>query len=171
MKGEKAGGAVTYRMHVIAGDAAELAANAGGLIVDRMMSGWRVSAQLLENSDAPGDNRSVQILGAELVEDMESSAGEEGEQCVLVIGADSYDRVIADDARQLPAGLAEVLVWGRSPDPTCTFGHNLSAAALAFKTQAVAAAQLTDGETADEVAVAESFTSMNVKGGGVPLRA
>lgn len=29
MKSEKAGGAVTYRMHVIAGDAAELAANAG----------------------------------------------------------------------------------------------------------------------------------------------
>lgn len=166
MKSEKGSGAVTYRMHVIASDAAELAANAGGLIVDRMMSGWRVSVQLLQEATS-GADRSVQILGAELVDEMEPSAGAEGEQFVLVMGADSYDRVISADGRQFPAGLAEVLVWGESPDATQMFGHTLSAAALAFKTQAAAAAHLPVGE----VDLVEAFTSMNAKARAVTRRA
>lgn len=166
MKSEKAGGAVTYRMHVIAGDAAELAANAGGLIVDRMMSGWRVSVQLLQN-DAPGDTRPVQILGAELVDTAASPGAADEEQCVLVMGADAYARAISGDGQQLPAGYSEALLWGESPDPSHLFGHSLSAAARAFKTLAVTAACI----SADEVSAAESFTSLNAQGGGVPLRA
>lgn len=167
MKGEKGSGAVTYRMHVIAGDAAELAANAGGLIVDRMMSGWRVSVQLLEKSDAPGDTRPVHILGAELVDAAASPGHPDEEQCVLVMGAEAYARAISGDGHQIPTGCAEVLVWGESPDPSHLFGHSLSAAARAFKSLAVTAASI----PADQVSAAEAFTSMNAKGGGVPLRA
>ncbi|WP_166907182.1 hypothetical protein [Mycobacterium sp. DL440] len=145
---------------MVARDAAELVANAGGLIVDRMMSGWRVSVQLSQE----GDVRPVQILGAELV-DASSPGLPDEEHRVLVMGADAYARAISDDG--LPTGCAEILVWGESPDQTHMFGHNLSAAAQAFKSQAVAAAQL----GADEVAVSEAFTSMNAKGSGVPLRA
>lgn len=162
MKSEKACGTVGYRMHVIARDAAELAANAGGLIVDRMMSGWRISAQLTHD----GDVRPVRILGAELVDTVEAQGLPE-EKCVLVMGPDAYARVISDDGGLLPAGCAEILVWGESPDPTHVFGHNLSAAALAFKTQAVAAAHL----PAREMAIYEAFTSMNAEGSGVTLRA
>lgn len=163
MKGEKGGGAVGYRMHVMARDAAELAANVGGLIVDRTMSGWRVSVQLSQD----GDTRPVQILGAELVDDATSPGSPGEEQCVLVMGPDAYAKVISDDGRQLPAGCAEILVWGESPDQNHVFGHSLSAAAVAFKSQAVAAAHLPGGE----IAISEAFTSMNAKSSGVTLHA
>lgn len=162
MKNEKGCGTVAYRMHVVARDAAELAANAGGLIVDRTMSGWRVTVAL---SDA-ADVRPLQILGAELVDDVTSPGHPDEEQCVVVMGADAYTHAISGDGRQLPAGCAEVLVWGESPDPSRRFGHNLSAAARAFKTLAVAAAHL-----AVDVAVAEAFTSVATKAGDVILRA
>ncbi|CRZ17413.1 hypothetical protein [Mycolicibacterium neworleansense] len=167
MKNEKPCGTVGYRMHVIARDAAELTANAGGLIVDRMMSGWRVSVQLLENADAPDGVRPVHILGAELVDEQPSPGLPDEEQCVLVMGADAYARAISGAGQQLPTGCAEVLVWGESPDPSHVFGHSLSSAARAFKTLAVSAARI----SADEVSAAEAFTSMNAKGGGVTLRA
>jgi hypothetical protein len=100
MKSEKSCGTVGYRMHVVARDAAELAANAGGLIVDRTMSGWRVTVAL---SDA-ADVRPLQILGAELVDEATSPGHPDEEQCVLVMGADAYAKVLSDDGRQLPAG-------------------------------------------------------------------
>ena len=161
MKGEKGGGAVGYRMHVMARDAGELAANAGGLIVDRTMSGWRVSVQL----SLEGDARPVQILGAELVDAVEAPGLADEAGCVLVVGPEAYAKVISDD--ELPAGCAEILVWGATPDPAHLFGHNLSAAALAFKTLAVTAACI----SADEVSAAEAFTSTNAKDSGVTLRA
>ena len=152
MKGEKSSGAAGYRMYVIARDAADLTANAGGLIVDRMMSGWRVSVQL----SLEGDARPVQILGAELVDAATPPGLPDEEQCILVMSADEYARAISGDGQQLPAGCAEVLVWGESPDPSHLFGHTLSAAAQSFKTLAVAAAHL----TVNEVAVSEAFTSL-----------
>jgi hypothetical protein len=152
MKGEKGGGAVGYRMHVMARDAAELAANAGGLIVDRMMSGWRVSVAL---SDAD-DVRPVHILGAQLVDVATPPGPVDEEQCVLVMSADAYAHAISGDGQQLPAGCAEVLVWGESPDPNRLFGHTLSAAAQSFKTLAVAVACIAAGE----VPAAEAFTSV-----------
>ncbi|WP_254849123.1 hypothetical protein [Mycobacterium sp. GA-1841] len=158
---------MTYRMHVIARDAAELAANAGGLIVDRMMSGWRVSVQLLENAGAPDAARPVQILGAELVDEAAAPGLPDEEQCVLVMGADAYARAISGAGQQIPTGCAEVLVWGESPDPSHVFGHSLSSAARAFKALAATAACI----SAEDVAAAEAFTSMNAKGGGVTLRA
>ncbi|WP_454793038.1 hypothetical protein [Mycolicibacterium lutetiense] len=148
---------------MVARDAAELVANAGGLIVDRMMSGWRVSVQLSQE----GDLRPVQILGAELVDGVAQPGLPGEEQCVLVMAADAYAGAVSSDDQQLPAGCVEALVWGESPDPTRIFGHNLSAAARAFKAQAFAAAHV----TVKEVAGSEAFTSMNVHAVGVTLRA
>lgn len=163
MKSEKSCGAIGYHLHVVARDAAELAVNAGGLIVDRMMSGWRVTVAL---SDA-GDVRPVQILGAELVDDLSSPGPPDEEQCVLVMGAEAYARAISGDGQQLPAGCVEALVWGESPDPCHVFGHSLSAAARAFKTLAVTAV----GMSADEVSAAEAFTSMSATAGALTRRA
>ncbi len=93
MKREKSGGTVGYRLHVMARDPGELAANAGGLIVDRTMSGWRVSVQLSQ----AGDVRPVQILGAELVDTVQSPGLPDEEQCILVMGSEAYAKVISDD--------------------------------------------------------------------------
>ncbi|WKG03418.1 hypothetical protein [Mycolicibacterium sp. HK-90] len=161
MKNDKGGGTVTYRMHVVATDAAELAVNAGGLIVDRMMSGWRVTVELLDDTDS----RPVRILGAELVDAVTPPDRPDEEQCVLVMGAEAHARVVSGEG--MPAGCVEALVWGESPDPHHIYGHTLSAAARAFKAQAVAAAQL----AVAEVATAETFTSMNAKTFGISLRA
>lgn len=166
MKSQKDCGTVAYRMHVIARDAAELTANAGGLIVDRMMSGWRVSVQL-HDAGAPHEARPVQILGAELVDEEQSLGLPDEERCVLVMGADAYARAMSGTGQQIPTGCAEVLVWGESPDQNHLFGHSLSSAARAFKALAATAACI----SAEGVAAEEAFTSMNAKGGGVTLRA
>ncbi|WP_066901987.1 hypothetical protein [Mycolicibacterium houstonense] len=163
MKNDKGGGTMTYRMHVIAGGAAELAANAGGLIVDRVMSGWRVTVGLLDGADS----RAVRILGAELVDAAMPPGRPDEEQCVLVMGADAHARAISGDGHEFPAGYVEALLWGESPEPPHLYGHNLSAAARAFKAQAVTAA----GLTVHEVTGAETFTSMNAKAIGISLRA
>ncbi|MBU9767278.1 hypothetical protein FR943_26030 [Mycobacterium sp. TNTM28] len=166
MKSEKACGTVGYRMHVIARDAAELTANAGGLIVDRMMSGWRVSVQLLESDTAAGAARPVQILGAELVDGAVAAARPDEEKCVLVLGGEMYRDATTPEVQQILSGCAEVLVWGAVADQAHRFGHQLSAAARAFKARAGAAA----GIAADTVTAAETFTSMNAQA-GTTLRA
>ena len=148
----KGGGTVAYRMYVMARDAAELATRAGGLIVDRRMSGWQVSVQLLEAVDA----RAVQILGAEVVEML--SIPQEDEQCVLVTGAQLYAETISDGEQRLLAGCSEILLWGESADPSDLFGHTLSAAARVFKAQAA-------GVSPDTVGAVETFTSMKAKVG------
>ena len=163
MKNDRGGGTVTYRMHVIAGDAAELASNAGGLIVDRMMSGGRVTVQLLDSVDT----RAVRILGAELVDALTSPDRPDEERCVLVMAADAYAPAVSGAGHELPAGYVEALVWGESPDPPHLYDHHLSAAARAFKARAVAAARV----TLHEVAAVETFTSMNAKTFGIGLRA
>ena len=165
MKGEKGGGAAGYRMHVMARDAAELTANAGGLIVDRMMCGWRVSVQFLDDADA--DTRPVRILGAELVDAAKTPGLPDEEQCVLVMAADAYARAVAGGGQQVPTGCAQVLVWGESPDPSRLFAHTLSAAAQSFKSLAIAAADI----TVQEVAGCEAFTSVATEAGDVIVRA
>lgn len=168
LKDESCGGTVAYRMHVMARDVVELTVNAGGLIVDRMMSGWRVTVQLVEGAGPGGDDaRPVQILGAELVDAEASSAHRDEEECVLVCSGDAFARMTSAQRRQFPTEWAEVLVWGESPEPAQLFGHDLSAAAQAFKALASAAA----GVPGDQVTVAENFTSMTAGSGEVPLRA
>lgn len=168
MKVHDHGGTVTYRLHVIAGDAAELVAHAGGLIVDRMMSGWRVTVHLVEGTGSGGDHaRPVRILGAELVDAIPER--QEEEECVLAMSAEAYEQMASAEGRQLLTECAEVLVWDESecPDPAQLFGHDLSTAAQAFKALASAAADL----PGDHVAVVETFTSMTAGTGEVTLRA
>ncbi|MGV0808708.1 hypothetical protein [Mycolicibacterium setense] len=166
MKGQDHGGTVAYRLHVIADDAAELVTRAGGLIVDRMMSGWRVTVHLVEGSRAD-HVRPVQILGAEMVDADAISERQDDEECVLVMGADAYELMTSAEGRQSPIEWAEVLVWDESPDPARLIGHDLSAAAQAFKGLASAAA----GVPGDQVTAAEIFTSMTAGAGEVTLRA
>lgn len=162
MTSEDICGAVGYRMQVLARDVAELVRNAGGLIVDRTMSGWRVSVLLLE----PGDARPVQILGAQLADEAPDPGLPGAGRCVLIMGPGAYAQVVSGE-RPLPAGFADILVWGESPDATHVFSHNLSAAARAFKALAATAASV----AGDPVSIAEVFTSMNARGSGIPLRA
>lgn len=142
MSAERNTGPMTYRLHVVAADAADVAAHAAGLIVDRAMGGWRVTVSLTHAADA----RPLQILGAELVEAEEVVAGPDEDRCVLAIDADLYLPAALEDNHQLLSRPAEVLIWGHSTEPERAVSHRLSAAGRAFKAEALAAAGVADFE-------------------------
>ncbi|WP_234790957.1 hypothetical protein [Mycolicibacterium wolinskyi] len=142
MRAERNTGPMTYRLHVVAADAADVAAHAAGMIVDRVMGGWRVTVSLTH----AGDARPLQILGAEFVEAEENIAGPDGDRCVLAIDADLYSHVAQEDNHQLLSRSAEVLIWGKPAEPERAVSHRLSAAGRAFKAEALAAAGVADHE-------------------------
>jgi len=131
---------------------------AGGWIYDRVMAGWDVTV-LIGNDD---DARPLEILGAQ-VRDLESvlEAWEDRPHPQTVaVAADLFDsdpRVHQHVLNALEQGATEVTLWGeRLPaeldKSVDSVEHHLSAAARAFKSQALAAA---NAEAA--VAHAETF--------------
>ncbi|MGV9799008.1 hypothetical protein ACWDTP_13235 [Mycobacterium sp. NPDC003449] len=153
MRGAAQGGPTVYRLHVIARDAADVAAHVAGLICDRVMGGWRVTVALRDNADAGP----VRILGATIVDGDDDGTGtgpDDDDRWVLAVDADLY-RPDDDGQSSRPT---EVLVWGRSPEPGRTFEHRLSAAGRAFKAEALAAA----GVEVAEIGVTERFACVDV---------
>lgn len=147
-----------YRLDVVAPSVAEVVRNAGGWLVDRVMAGWDVT--VLISGDA--DIRPLQILGVEIA-DLETVMQlweQRPHPQTVAVAADLF----VSDARvrqgvmgALDQGLTEVTLWGDSwpeeLDSTVdSVQHELSAAARAFKAQALAAA----GDT-DPVARTEAF--------------
>ncbi len=122
----------TYRLYVVAPNVTEVVTHAAGLIVDRVMAGWRVSVALADGHDA----QALRILGADAVDlgiATEGFATERGgEHCAFAVASELYA-----DAGQVVTGSPEVLVWGESSYPGVR--HALSAAARAFKAHALAA--------------------------------
>ncbi|MGV0743314.1 hypothetical protein [Mycolicibacterium sp. XJ870] len=148
---------MTYRLHVVAANAADVAAHAAGLIVDRVMGGWRVTAALAD----PSDTRTLRILGVELL-DAEAEAELDDDRCVLAIDAKRYADAASGDTRGLLSQRAEVLVWGGAPETDHSFEHRLSTAGRAFKAQALAAA----GFPSPAVGLTENFASAGSWGKG-----
>jgi hypothetical protein len=142
-----------YRLDVVAPSVNEVVMYAGGWLFDRVMAGWDVTVLV---DDHP-DDRPLQILGAESL-DLEAglaSMESRPHPQTLAVSVDLFER----DARvrqgvlaALESGLTEVTLWGdtwpteldASVDSVC---HQLSAAALAFKSQALTAAAIPDAET------------------------
>ncbi|TXI65790.1 hypothetical protein [Mycolicibacterium mageritense] len=118
-------GPTTYRLYVMAPDVTDVVTHAAGLIVDRVMAGWRVSVALVDAHDA----WALRILGADTVD-----LGPEldSECCALAVASELY----AEEGLPVMGG-TDVLVWGESSDPGVR--HALSAAARAFKAHALAA--------------------------------
>ncbi|MGE2728742.1 hypothetical protein ACQI4F_04635 [Mycolicibacterium vaccae] len=149
-----------YRLDVVAPTVRDAVRYAGGWIYDRVMAGWDVTVLL----GSGGDVRPLQILGARTL-DLESalSAWEERPHPQAVaVAADLFDRdsrVLAHVRKALDQGATEVTLWGEDlpaelGDSVDSAQHHLSAAARAFKSLALTAAQ---DSAADWVARTESF--------------
>jgi hypothetical protein len=149
-----------YRLDVVAPTVLDAVRFAGGWVYDRVMAGWDVTVLIGSDEGV----RPLEILGAE-VRDLESvlEAWEERPHPQTVaVAADLFHR----DARvrrgvleALEQGATEVTLWGDGlpaelDESVDSVQHRLSAAARAFKTQALEAA---DESGAAAVGHSETF--------------
>src|SRR6201992_1572774 len=150
-----------YRLDVVAADVADVVRFAGGWLFDRAMAGWDVTVLLAD----PRDDRPLQILGAQIV-DLEyalATVGHRPPPQTRAAAADLFDcdsRVRDGVLQALEQGATEVTLWGQTwpaelDDSVGLVEHRLSAAARAFKAQALAAA----GMRGDSIGASESFRS------------
>jgi hypothetical protein len=134
-----------YRLDVVAPSVADVVRSAGGWLVDRVMAGWDVTV-LISGYD---DLRPLRILGVETA-DLETAMRDWEERPHPQTVAVAADLFVADERVRdgvlwaLDQGLTEVTLWGESwpqeLDSTVdAMLHELSAAARAFKAQALAA--------------------------------
>lgn len=130
---------------VYAPDVADVIHFAGGLLCDRAMAGWKVTVHI----SGPGCDRPLHILGAAWG-DFESAltpGPRASGPHALAVAADLYrrdPRVRAGVVAALDGGRTEVTVWGTAlpqelEDRLKTVHYEISAAARAFKRQALAA--------------------------------
>lgn len=149
-----------YRLDVVAANVPEVVKYAGGWLVDRVMAGWDVTVLIDSNEDI----RALEILGVE-TQGLESALAlwaERPHPQTVAVAADLFasdPRVRKGVLTALEHGMTEVTLWGESwpEELDATVGsvqHKLSAAARAFKAQALAA---TDNQEAFDVGRAESF--------------
>jgi hypothetical protein len=149
-----------YRLDVVARSVPEVVKFAGGWLVDRAMAGWDVTVLI----SADQDMRPLEILGVDVI-DLEAALEDWTDrphpQTVAVaadlLGCD--ERIRRGVLGALDSGQTEVTLWGeRCPDELDgtmrSVHHELSAAARAFKAQALAAALDPD---ADAVGDTETF--------------
>jgi hypothetical protein len=148
-----------YRLDVVAPTVLDAVRFAGGWVYDRVTAGWDVTVLVGDDEDA----RPLKILGAE-VRDLESvlvSWEDRPHPQTVAVAADLFDR----DARvrqgvleALEQGATEVTLWGEGlpaelDESVDSVQHQLSAAARAFKAQALAAAN----DPAADVGHTETF--------------
>ncbi|MCV7423165.1 hypothetical protein H7K45_21660 [Mycobacterium yunnanensis] len=134
-----------YRLDVVGPSVRDVVTFAGGFVVDRVMAGWDVTVLV----DGAEDLRALEILGVEL-QDLEGALtmwADRPHPHTVAVAAEMF----AADARvrrgvleALDHGLTEVTLWGeRCPaeldDSVDAVHHRLSAAARAFKAQALGA--------------------------------
>jgi len=149
-----------YQLDVVATTAQDVLQSAGGWLCDRARAGWDVNVMVADG----GDPRPLTILGATAVDlnegflTMVRSSSRIG---ALAVSADllGADRRVCDEVvRVLQRGLAEVTVWGSQwpaelGRQTDAVHHRVSAAARAFKSHALAAADM----SADAVTPSETL--------------
>lgn len=134
-----------YRLDVVSPTVLDAVRFAGGWIYDRVMAGWDVTVLVGRDEDV----RPLEILGADTL-DLESvlaSWDQRPHPQTVAVAADLFgcdDRVRRGVMGALDQGATEVTLWG-SPLPELdssvdSVQHRLSAAARAFKAQALAAA-------------------------------
>ena len=132
-----------YRLDIVAASVTDVVTFAGGWMFDRVMAGWDVTVLIAGSEDV----RPIQILGADTL-DLETALGmwaQRPHPHALAVSADLFAR----DARvrrgvleALEHGTTEVTLWGESwpselERTVDSVQHPLSAAARAFKAQAL----------------------------------
>lgn len=158
-----------YRLDVVAPCVLDAVRYAGGWLVDRVMAGWDVTVLI----DGDEDVRPLEILGVETMDletVLKSWEGRPHPQTVAV-AADVFNsdrRVRHGVLGALEQGLTEVTLWGDECPAdlsVCPAHHELSAAARAFKAQALAAANHPD---AASVSTIEAFRTGTMISRSVP---
>ncbi len=135
-----------YRLDVVAANVVDVVSFAGGWLFDRSMAGWDVTVLVADHPD----ERPLRILGAQIL-DLEyalASVGHRPPPQALAAAADLFGcdaRVRQGVVAALDHGVTEVTLWGQSwpAELDSSVGqvqHRLSAAAQAFKAQALVAA-------------------------------
>ncbi|MCV7153625.1 hypothetical protein [Mycolicibacterium pyrenivorans] len=146
-----------YRLDVVARDVSEVVRFAGGWLVDRVMAGWDVTVLMYDADDV----RPLEILGVK-THDLDAALEEWADRPhpqTVAVAADLFatdERVRRGVLTALDQGMTEVTLWGEHwPDELdSTIGsvrHQLSAAARAFKSQALAATADPHVGTVDDV--------------------
>lgn len=139
-------GSVTYRLDVVATNAADVAASIGGWLYDRVRAGWDVHVLLAQ----PCDHRPLEILGMQAVE-LDRHILAASTECAargLAVSAEMFasdPRIRQEVLAALDRWMTEVTLWHDDwplnvGHRTTTVQHVLSAAARAFKRHALEAA-------------------------------
>ncbi len=134
-----------YRLDVVATDVADVVRSAGGWLYDRVAAGWEVNVLLPPTPDA----RALQILGVRAL-DLDGALSTDLGSAGVAVSAAAFaaDARARDKVRKaLDHSLTEVTLWGDNWPLTVghvltAVQHPLSAAARAFKRQALTAAGL-----------------------------
>lgn len=148
---------LAHEMTVVASSVADVVAAAGGWLYDRRMAGWRVNVVVPDRGGRPA----LQILGAEMLDpdgDFDEIADVQGRVDTVVVATDVYanDERVRRFVSRSDRSRAEVVLWGDlgslgvDASAVC---YRLSAAARAFKAQALLAA----GLPCDAVATTEAL--------------
>ncbi|MHA7651129.1 hypothetical protein ACX9NE_20625 [Mycobacterium sp. ML4] len=138
------GQVLRHRLDVIAVGADDVVHSAGGWLYDRVMAGWQVNVLLPQACDA----RPLRVLGAQALgvdSDLDFTGPMSQGLAVSVEVFTADDRVRALVRKAIASRLTEVALWGEGwplgVDRGLTRTHYaLSAAACAFKAQALLAA-------------------------------
>jgi hypothetical protein len=151
-------GILRYQLNVVGLTTVDVVRSAGGWLYDSARAGWDVNVLVADG----GDPRPLTILGAtalDLDESFLSMVQRASRGEALAVSADVLDadaRVRDEVLQVLKRGLTEVTVWGarwpaelgRQAD---SVQHRVSAAARAFKSHALVAADVsTDSATPTE---------------------
>lgn len=147
-----------YRLDIVGCDVAETVRNAGGLLVDRVMAGWDVTALLA----SVNDTKALEILGVAAADVKPPIQEWRWLPLRRMVGVNT-DAFVEDAwvrravLRILDQGRTEVIMWGNSRpgELGCAVDvvrHEVSAAGRAFKKRALAAV----GDT-DPVSPTETF--------------
>jgi hypothetical protein len=145
-----AAGNLRYQLNVISATTQDVVQSTGGWLCDRARAGWDVNVLVADGGDA----RPLAILGATAIDldegflPLVKSASRGG---ALAVSADllGADTGIRDEVvRVLKRGLTEVTVWGAQWPAELggladAIQHRVSSAARAFKSHALAAADVT----------------------------
>ena len=142
--------AVKYRLDVVAATPADVVCSVGGWLYDRVRAGWEVTVLLPQRCDI----RALQILGMRAAE-FDSRIPPASDGCAargLAVSAEMFasdQRIRHEVLRALDRWMTEVTLWHDDwplsiGHRTTTVQHELSAAARAFKRQALAAAGVSE---------------------------
>lgn len=131
-----------YRLDIVGASVADVVAFAGGWTFDRVMAGWDVTVLVADDEDV----RPIHILGADTL-NLETALAmwaQRPHPHTLAVSADLFardSRIRRGVLEALEHGTTEVTLWGDSwpaeLERTASVQHPLSAAARAFKAQAL----------------------------------